>query len=105
MTSLKTLALPCLNDRELEAVHGSGGELAVSFTAPPLRGNVELTHQSARTSLTGTLSTDGKGWGAGLSAGFHPSPNVNLEAYANTNGRNHEWGIKGRIRFIQVPVT
>ncbi len=92
--------LPVLTPEELATVRGSGGALDFSFTTPPFRGQVGLTHTGPRGSVGGTLSTDGRTWVGGFQTTLTPSPKVNLGGFARTDGREWEAGVTGRIRFL-----
>ncbi|BDU71607.1 hypothetical protein [Mesoterricola silvestris] len=94
--------LPALTPEDLAQVRGSGGTLDLSFTLPPVRGQVEVGRTSPRGSVAGTLSTDGRSWAAGVQASVNPSPKVNLGAFYKADGRQWEAGVSARIRFLKA---
>lgn len=95
-------SLRILEPEDLEHVRGSGGGLDIAFTAPPVRGHVGITASGPRGSVSGTLSTDGRAWTAGIQTSINPSPKVGLEGSFRTDGRNWEAGVAARIRFLRA---
>ena len=105
--SLRTsLPLACLTDEELARVTAAGGpELTFQLAGQPgqpIQGTVGLTCQGPRGSVTGGFTAGPQGWGLTLGAGLHPNRNVSLEGQFRTDGRNHEWTVQGRIRFLHA---
>jgi hypothetical protein len=98
--------LPRLTPAELARITGGAGhELQVDLSGgpgKPVTATIGLTHQLPTGCLQGTLAASEQGWSVGLATRSQPSKHVNLEARFNTDGRNHEWGIRGSIRFLRA---
>ena len=97
MTSLTHPGLTILSPEEMDHVHGSGGELGISFQTPPFRATLDVNANGALGAATGSLSVDRFGT---LTGGLGVCARVgraSLEGSIRTSGE--AWEVRGTLRI------